>query len=125
MTIIAHLKNTFIMTFLSGLKYWNMLNFSCKYEGISSFEVVSEHLLLKLGKIQLLENHVPRVGKLLLNQSPSRHCIGVETLTQRHKVLGYLNKVFLISGKNLFNFFIGLLFCFYVLQTKKLCVKFH
>ena len=59
MTIITHLKITFTITFLSGLIYWNFLNFSCEGEGISSFEVVPEYFLLTLGKIQFLENHLP------------------------------------------------------------------
>ena len=92
-----------------------MLNFSCECEGISSFEVVPENFLLTLRKIQLLENHVPREYKLALNQSPSGLCIGVEMLTQRHKILGCLNNVFSISAKNLFNVFTGnfiLFLCF-------------
>ena len=115
MTIITHLKITFTITFLSGLIYWNFLNFSCEGEGISSFEVVPEYFLLTLGKIQFLENHLPRDNKLTLNQSPSGLSIGVEMLTQRHKILGCLNKVLSISAKNAFNFFIGnfmLLLCF-------------
>ena len=95
--------------------YWNFLNVSCECEGISSFEVVPENYLLTLGKIQLLENHLPRDDKLALNQSPNRLSIGVEMLTQRHKVLGCLNNVFSISAKNLFNFFTGnfiLFLCF-------------
>ena len=86
MTIITHLKITSITTFLSGLIYWNLLNFSCPCEDIYSFEVVPENLFA-------------------LNQSPSGLSIEVEMLTQRHKVLGCLNNVFSISAKNLFNFF--------------------
>ena len=55
-----------------------MLNFSCKCEGISSFEVVSEYFLLTLSKVQLLENHLPRDNSLTLNQSPSELCIEVQ-----------------------------------------------
>ena len=114
MTIITHLKITFIITFLSGLIYCNLLNLSCECEGISSFEVIPE-FLLTLGKIQLLENHLPRDNKLALSQSPSGPSIEIEMLTQRHKVLGRLNNVFSISAKNLFNFFTGnfiLFLCF-------------
>ena len=53
--------------------------------------------------------------KLTFNESPNGLCIGVESLTQRHKVLRFLNNVFSISAKNVFNFFIGnfsLLLCF-------------
>ena len=81
MTIIAHLKITFTVTFVGGLIYWNLLNFSCEGEGISSFEVVTEYSLLTLGKIQFLENHFPRDNKLTLNQSPSGLSFGVEMLT--------------------------------------------
>ena len=52
---------------------------------------------------------------LKLNQSPSGLIIGVEMLTQRHKILGCLNNVLSISAKNVFNFFIGnfmLFLCF-------------
>ena len=84
-----------------------MLNFSCECEGISSFEVVPEYFLLTLGKIQFLENHLPRDNKLTLNQSPSGLSIGVEMLIQRHKTLGCLNNVLSTSAKNVFNFFIG------------------
>ena len=115
MTIISHLKITSIIFFLSGLIYWNLLNFSCECEGISSFEVVPEYFLLTLGKIQLLQKHLPRDNKLSRNQSPSRLSIGVEMLTQRHKVLGCLNNVFSISAENVFNFFTRnfiLLLCF-------------
>ena len=100
MTIITHLKITFTITFLSGLIYWNLLIFSCEYEGISSFEVVPECFLLTLGKIQFLENHLPRDNKLTLNYSPSGLSIGVEMLTQRHKILGCLNNVLSISAFN-------------------------
>ena len=58
-----------------------MLNFNCKCESISSFEIVPEYFLVTLGKIQLLENHLPRDDKLTLNQSPSGLSIGVEMLT--------------------------------------------
>ena len=115
MTIITHLKITFTITFLSGLIYWNLLNFSFECECISSFEVVPEYFLLTLGKIQFLENHLPRDNKLTLNQSPSGLSIGVETLIQRRKILGCLNNVLSISAKNVFNFFIGnfmLFLCF-------------
>ena len=44
MTIITHVKISFIITFLSGLIYINLLNFSSKCEGITSFGVVPEHL---------------------------------------------------------------------------------
>ena len=71
MVIITHLKITFIITFLSGLIYWNLLSFSCECEGISSFEIVPEFFLLTLGKIQLLENHLPRQDKLTLNSKRS------------------------------------------------------
>ena len=84
MTIITHLK----ITFLSGLIYWNL------------FEVVPEYFLLTLGKIQFLENHLPRDNKLTLNYSPSGLSIGVEMLTQRHKILGCLNNVLSISAFN-------------------------
>ena len=107
MTIITHLKITFTITFLSGLIYWNLLNFSCKGEGITSFEVAPEHFLLTLGKIQFLKNHLLRDNKLTLNQSPTGLSIGVEMLTQRHKLLRCLNNVLSISAKNVFNFFIG------------------
>ena len=78
--------------------YWNLLSFSYKSAGISSFEVVPEHFLLSLGKIQLLENHLSRDDKLILNQSPSGLCIGVGMLTQSHKVLGcqYLLRIIII-----------------------------
>ena len=115
MTIITHLKITFVITFLSCLIYWNLLNFSCECEGISSFEVVPEYFLLTLNKIQLLENHLPRDDKLTLNQSPSGLSIGVEILTQRNKMLGCLNNILSISAKNVLNFFIGnfiLFLCF-------------
>ena len=62
--------------------------------------------MLTLGKIQLLENHLPRDDKLTLNQSPSTLSIEVEMLTQRHKVLRCLN-FFSISSMNVFNFFIS------------------
>ena len=68
-----------------------------------------------MGKIQLLENHFPRDDKLTLNQSLSRVSIGVEMLTQRHKILGCFNNVLSICAKNVFNFFIGnfiLFLCF-------------
>ena len=94
---------------------WNLINFSCECEGISSFEVAPGYFLLTLGKIQLLENHLPRDDKLTLNQSPSGLSIGVEMLFQRHKILGCLNNVLSISTKNVFNFFIGnfiLFLCF-------------
>ena len=107
MTIITHLKITFTITFLSGSVYWNLLNFSFECECISSFEVVPEYFLLTLGKIQFLENHLPRDNKLTLNQSPCGMSIGVETLIQRHKILGCLNNVLSISAKNVVNFFIG------------------
>ena len=115
MTIMAHLKITFTITFLSHLIYWNLLNFSFECECIFSFEVVPECFLLTLGKIQFLENHLPRDNKLTLNQSPCGMSIGVETLIQRHKILGCLNNVLSISAKNVFNFFIGnfmLFLCF-------------
>ena len=107
MTIITHLKITFTITFLSGLIYWNLLNFSCECECISSFEVVPEYFLLTLGKIQFLENHLPRDNKLTLNQSPSGLSIEVEMLTQTHKILGCLNNVLSTSAKDVFHFFIG------------------
>ena len=107
MTIIAHLKITFTITFLSGLIYWNLLNFSFEGEVISSFQVVPEYFLLTLGKIQFLENHLPRDNKLTLNQSPSGLSIEVEMLTQRHKILGCLNNVLSTSAKDVFHFFIG------------------
>ena len=81
MKIITHLE----ITFSSGLIYWNLLNFSCECEGISSFKVVHEYFLLTLGKVQFLENHLPRGNKLTPNQSPSGLGIGAEMLTQRHK----------------------------------------
>ena len=62
--------------------------------------------MLTLGKIQLLENHLPRDDKLTLNQSPSTLSIEVEMLTQRHKVLRCLS-FFSISSMNVFNFFIS------------------
>ena len=126
MTIITYLKSTFTVTFLSGFIYWNLLDFCCGCEGISSFEVLPEYFLLILRKIQLLENHFPRDNIQTLNQSPSGLSIGVEMLTQRHKILGYLNNVLSISAKNVFNFFIrNFFFFFHVLYTKKLCVMFH
>ena len=103
MTIITHLKITFTITFLSGLIYWNLLNFSCEGEGISYFEVAPEYVLLTLGKIQFLENHLPRDNKLTLNQSSNGLSIGVEMLAQRHKILGCLNNVLSIFAKNVFN----------------------
>ena len=106
MTIITHLKITFTITFLSGLIYWNLLNFSFESECTSSFGVVPEYFLLTLDKIQFLENHLPRDNKLTLNQSPTGLSIEVETLIQRHKILGCLNNVLSISARNLFNFFI-------------------
>ena len=39
-----------------------------KCEGISYFEIVPENFLLTLGKTHLLENHLPRDGKLTLNR---------------------------------------------------------
>ena len=122
MTIITHLKITFIITFLSRLIYWNLLNFSCKCEVISYFEVVPKYFLLTLGKIQLLENHLPRDDKVTLNQSPSRLSNEAEMLTLMQKVLGRLNNVFSVSA---ISFSSVILFCFYVLHTKKLCVIFH
>ena len=115
MTIITHLKITFTITFLSGLIYWNLLNFSCECECISSFEVVPEYFLLTLGKIQFLESHLPRDNKITLNQSPNGLSIGAAMLIQGHKILGCLDNVLSISAKNVFNFFIGnfmLLLCF-------------
>ena len=100
MTIITHLKITFTITFLSGLIYWNLLNFSFECECISSFEVVPKYFLLTLSKIQFLKNHLPRDNKLTLKQSPSGLSIGVETLIQRHKILGCLDIVLSISAKN-------------------------
>ena len=76
MTIITQEKITFILTFLLGLIYWNLL-ISCKFESISYFEVVPEQFFLTLGKIQLLENHLPRGNKLTLNESPSWLSIGI------------------------------------------------
>ena len=113
MTIITHLKITFIITFLSGLIYWNLLTFSCGCEDISSFEVVPEYFLLSLSNIQLLGKHLPRDDKLTLNQNPSRLSIGIEMLTQRYKMLRCLNNVLSISAKNVFNFFIGIFFFFF------------
>ena len=86
MTIITHLKMTFIITFLSGLIYWSLLSFSCECEGISSFEVVPDNFLLTLDKIQLLENHFPRDDKLAQNQSPNGLSIWIEMLTQRVQI---------------------------------------
>ena len=106
------MKITFTTTFLSGLIYWNLLNFSCECEGISSFEVVPAYFLLTLGKIQFLENHLPRDNILTLNESPSGLSIGVEILTQRHKILGCLNNILSMSAKNVFNFFIGIFMLF-------------
>ena len=113
MTIITHLKITFIITFLSGLIYWNLLTFSCGCEDISSFEVVPEYFLLSLSNIQLLGKHLPRDDKLTLNQNPSRLSIGIEMLTQRYKMLRCLNNVLSISAKNVFNFLIGIFFFFF------------
>ena len=107
MTIITHLKITFTITFLSGLLCWNLLHFSLEYECISSFEVVTNYFSLTLNKIQFLKNHLPRDNKLTLKQSPSGLSIGVETLIQRHKILGCLKNVLSISARNVFNFFIG------------------
>ena len=123
MTIITHLKITFTITFLSGLIYWNLLNFSCECEGISSSKVVPEYFLLTLCKIQFLENHLPRDNKLTLNQSPSGLSIGVEMSTQRHKILGCLNNVLSLSAKNVFNFFIWnfVVFMFYIPKSYVLC----
>ena len=123
MTIITHFKITFIITFLSDLIYWNLVNFSCECESISSLEVVPEYFLQILSKIQLLENHLPRNDKLTLNQVPIGLSIGTEMLTQRRNMLtiGCLS----MSAKNVFNFFIKTLFCFYVLHIKRLCVMFH
>ena len=87
MTIITYLKITFTVTLLSGLIYWNLLNFSLQCECISSFKVVPNYVLLTLNKIQFLKNHLPRDNKLTLKQSPSGLSIGVETLIQRHKIL--------------------------------------
>ena len=124
MTIITHLKITFTITFLSGLIYWNLLNFSFECECISSFEVVPEYFLLTLSKIQFLKNHLPRDNKLTLKQSPSGLSIGVETLIQRHKILGCLNNVLSISAKNVFNFFhrkFYVVFVFYIPKSYVLC----
>ena len=107
MTTITHLKITFKITFLSGLIYWNLLNFSFEWEYISSFEVVPKYFLLRLSKIQFLKNHSTRDNKSTLKQRPSGLSIGVETLIQRHKILRCLNNVLSISAKNAFNFFIG------------------
>ena len=41
-----------------------------------------------------------------VNGSLSGESIGVEMLTQRHKILEYLNNVLSIFAKNVFNFFI-------------------
>ena len=120
MTIITYLKSTFTVTFLSGFIYWNLLDFCCGCEGISSFEVLPEYFLLILRKIQLLENHFRRDNIQTLNQSPSGLSIGVEMLTQRHKMLGCLNNSLSISAKNVFNFFIGnfiLFLCFTYQKT--------
>ena len=125
MTIMTHLKITFTTTLFSGLIYWNLLNFSCKCEDISSFEVVPENFLLTLGKTWLLENHLPTDDKLTLNQSSSGLCIGVQILTQRHKVLGCLSNVFSVFAKNVLTFSSISLFCFYVLHSKKLYVTFY
>ena len=83
MAIMAHLKITFIITFSSGMIYWNLLNFNCECEGIFFLEVVPENFLLTLGKIQFLENRLPSDDKLALNQSPNGLSIGVEMLNQR------------------------------------------
>ena len=120
MTIITHLKITFTLTFLSGLIYWNLLNFSFECECISFFEVVPEYFLLTLGKIQFLENHLPRDNKFTLNQSPGGPSIGVETLIQKHKILGCLNNVLSISAKIVFNFFIRN-FMFYIPKSYVIC----
>ena len=115
MTIITHLKIAFTITFLSGLIYWNLLNFSFECECISFFELVPEYFLLTLGKIHFLENRLSRDNKFTLNQSPGGPSIGVEKLIQKHKILGCLNNVLSISAKNVFNFFIRdfmLLLCF-------------
>ena len=108
---------------LSGLIYRNLLNFSFECECISSFDVVPKYFLLTLSKIQFLKNHLPRDNKLTLKQSPSGLSIGVETLIQRHKILGCLNNVLSISAKNVFNFFIGnfMLFLFYIPKSYVLC----
>ena len=118
MTIITHLKITFTITFLSGLIYWNLLNFILVCECISSFEVVPEYFLLTLSKIKFLENHLPRDNKLTPNQSPSGLSIGVETLIQRRKIKRCLNNVLSISAKNVFNFFTEnfMLFLFFTYQ---------
>ena len=81
MKIITQLKITFVITFLSGLIYWSLLN--CSIEGISSFEFVPENFLLTLGKIQLLENQID--VKLAPNQSPIGLSVGLEMLTQGRK----------------------------------------
>ena len=122
MTIITYLKSTFALTFLSGFIYWNLLDFCCGCEGISSFEVLPEYFLLILRKIQLLENHFPRDNIQTLNQSPSGLSIGVEMLTQKHKILGCLNNVLSISAKNVFNFFIRIFFFFFMFYIPKSCV---
>ena len=70
---------------------------------------------MALGKIQSFENHLLRDDKLTLNQRPSGLCIGVKMLTQKHKVLAFLNIVFSISVNNVINFLSVILFCFYVL----------
>ena len=126
MTIRTHLKITFVITFLGGLIYWNLLNFSCDCKDISSFEVVPGYFLLSLGKIQLLENHLLRDEKLTLNQSPSRLGIWVtEMLTQRRKVFGCLNNTFQYLLRMYLTFSLVILFYFYISHTKKLCVMFH
>ena len=127
MTIRTHLKITFTITFLSGLMYWNLLNFSFEWEYISSFEVVPKYFLLTLSKTQFLKNHSPRDNKSTLKQSPSGLSIGVETLIQRHKILS-LNNVLSIFAKNVFNFFIwnfSYVLCFIRVSSIKTKARLH
>ena len=49
MTIITHLKITFIIIFLGGLIFWNLLNISCKCEGVSTFEAEPEPFFADIG----------------------------------------------------------------------------
>ena len=117
MAIKTHLKITFIITFLRGLMYCNLFNFNCKCEAISSFEVVLEYFLLILCWLgSVIRKPFSKRHQI---KSPSGLNIGSKILSQRHKVLGFLNNVFSISAKNVFNFFIGMFVLFLCFAYQK------
>ena len=118
MTIITHLKIAFIITFLSCLIYWNLLNFSCKCEVISSTKVVLEHFFADIGQDSVIKK--PFVKTQQINcESPSGLCIGVEMLnseTQSIRIFmffQYLVRMYLTFSS-------VILFSFYVSRTKRL-----